>query len=74
MRTIGKVLDSTASTSSIQNQVIMTVPNAMQSLATTMNTDPIVLTKENLAAFFRTRMKAFKEDEQKFSFEIAKYI
>ena len=44
MRSIGKVLDSTASTSKIQNQQIMTVPNAMQSFATTMKTAPIVLT------------------------------
>ena len=72
MRSIGKVLDSTASTSKIQNQQMMTVPNAMQSFATTMKTAPIVLTNENLAACFRTRMKAFREDEQKFSLEIAR--
>ena len=72
MRSIGKVLDSTASTSKIQNQQMMTVPNAMQSFATTMKTAPIVLTNENLAACLRTRMKAFREDEQKFSLEIAR--
>ena len=44
---------------------------AMQTLAISMKTPPIELTKENLAAFFRTRMNAFRAEEQKLSFEIA---
>ena len=72
MRSIGKVLDSTASTSKIQNQQIMTVPNAMQSFATTIKTAPIEFTNWNLAACFKTRMNALREEEQKFSLEIAR--
>jgi hypothetical protein len=45
---------------------------AITILAMNMNTPPIALTKENLAAFLSTRMKALRAEEQKFSFEIAR--
>ena len=72
MMSIGMVLESTASTSLIQNQQIKVVLNEMTSRAINMNIPPIVLTNENLAACLRTRQKEFKADEQKFSLEIAK--
>ena len=43
----------------------------MQTFAMVINTLPIVLTKENFAAFLRIRMKALTAEEQKFSLEIA---
>ena len=72
MMIIGNVLESTASTSLIQNQQSTVVVIEIVRRAINMKMPPIALTKENLAAFLRIRMKALRAEEQKFSFEIAK--
>lgn len=47
------------------------VSTAIQNLAMYMKVPPIAFTKENLAMFLSTRMKALRADEQKLSLERA---
>ena len=61
----------TSSTKSRRNQQTTVVKIEIQTLAIIIKTLPIELTKANFAVFFRTRMKALRAEEQKFSLEIA---
>ena len=68
----GKNLEVMFSTRPRRNQQATVVAIVMQTFAINMNTPPIELTNANLALFLRTRIKALRADEQKFSLEIAR--